>query len=73
MDSPFILWYIFTSVVAGYVSVSFFKSIGGVAWIWNTILTASLFAVPLLFNTAVLPRSSNFTLIELIIVWLVGE
>jgi len=56
------------------VSVSFFKRIGGVAWIWNIILTAILFAVPFFVLAAVVDRPPfQFTLIESIILWLIGE
>ena len=65
------------------MSVSFFKRIGGVAWTWNIILTASLFAVPFFIiwstvNTVAWINQSTqalpFTTVVLImIVWLVGE
>jgi transmembrane 9 superfamily protein 1 len=46
MNSAAILLYAFTSGVAGFVSGKFYSQIGGTNWVWNIVLTASLFAVP---------------------------
>ena len=79
---PFLL-YALTSCVAGYVSGSFYKKLGGTAWTWNIILTASLFAMPFfvvwsIVNTVAWINLSTqalpFTTIILIfILWLIGE
>ena len=83
MNSAAILLYALTSCVAGYVSGSFYKKLGGIAWSWNIVLTASLFAAPFFFvwsivNTVAWVNLSTqalpFTTILLIfILWLVGE
>lgn len=46
MNSASIFLYAFTCIVSGYISGSFFKKIGGTNWVWNIMLTASLFSVP---------------------------
>ena len=83
MNSAAILLYALTSCVAGYVSGSFYKKLGGTAWTWNIILTASLFAMPFfvvwsIVNTVAWVNLSTqalpFTTIILIfILWLIGE
>ena len=83
MNSAAILLYALTSCVAGYVSGSFYKKLGGTAWTWNIILTASLFAMPFfvvwsIVNTVAWINLSTqalpFTTIILIfILWLIGE
>ena len=83
MNSAAIFLYALTSCVAGYVSGSFFKKLGGTAWTWNIILTASLFALPFFFvwstvntvawinlSTQALPFT---TIILIFILWLVGK
>lgn len=81
MNSGAILLYAFTSCISGYVSASFFKKIGGHNWVWNVVLTASLFAVPFFFmwslvNTVAWYHQSTqalpfTTIILLMCIWLV--
>lgn len=85
MNSAAILLYALTACVAGYVSGSFFKKLGGnhnPPWTWNIILTATLFAMPFFIiwstvNTVAWVNNSTqalpFTTIILIfIIWLIG-
>jgi hypothetical protein len=44
--SAAIFLYALTSGIAGYVSGSLFKKMGGTHWVWNIVLTASLFTLP---------------------------
>ena len=44
MNSAGILLYAFTSSVAGYVSARLYRKMNGDNWVWNVILTASMFA-----------------------------
>ena len=44
MNSAGILLYAFTSCVAGYVSARLYRKMNGDNWVWNVILTASMFA-----------------------------
>ena len=44
MNSASILLYALTSFVAGFVSANFYRKINGENWVWNVVLTASLFA-----------------------------
>ncbi|XP_071508029.1 transmembrane 9 superfamily member 1-like [Diadema antillarum] len=46
MNTAFILLYALTSGVSGYVSSNFYKQIGGENWVWNLVLTSSMFSVP---------------------------
>jgi len=83
MNSTAILLYAFTSCVAGYVSSNMFKKIGGRNWVWNIVLTSSLFAVPFFLvwsfvNTVAWTHHSTqalpFTTILLIMfIWLLGR
>ena len=82
MNSTALLLYAFTSCVAGYISSNFFKKIGGHNWVWNIILTSSLFAIPFFFvwsvvntvawiyhSTQALPFT---TIILIMLIWLLG-
>ena len=42
-----IVLYALTSFVGGFVSARLFRQLGGQAWVWNTVLTALVFPVPL--------------------------
>ncbi|GLD73794.1 transmembrane 9 superfamily member 1-like protein [Lates japonicus] len=42
-----------TSCVSGYVSCSFYTQINGQRWVWNIILTSSLFSAPLFLTWSV--------------------
>ena len=44
MNSASILLYALTSFVAGFVSANFYRKINGENWVWNVVLTGSLFA-----------------------------
>eukprot|EP01097_Dermamoeba_algensis_P006886 TRINITY_DN42_c0_g1_i2.p1 TRINITY_DN42_c0_g1~~TRINITY_DN42_c0_g1_i2.p1 ORF type:complete len:588 (-),score=97.88 TRINITY_DN42_c0_g1_i2:153-1916(-) len=46
MRSAAVAIYGLTAGIAGYVSSSFYKKMGGEQWAWNIILTTTLFAVP---------------------------
>jgi transmembrane 9 superfamily protein 1 len=46
LNSTAVLLYAVTSGVCGFVSSSMFRKMGGRGWVWNIILSASLFAVP---------------------------
>ncbi|XP_038052183.1 transmembrane 9 superfamily member 1-like [Patiria miniata] len=46
MNTAAILLYALTSCVSGYVSSTFYKKLGGENWVWNIVLTSSLFTVP---------------------------
>lgn len=44
INSAAIVLYALTSCVSGYVSCSFYTQINGQRWVWNIILTSSLFS-----------------------------
>ena len=44
MNSASILLYALTSFIAGFVSANFYRKINGENWVWNVVLTGSLFA-----------------------------
>jgi len=46
MNTAAILIYAFTCGVAGYISTSMYMSLEGVSWVWNIVLTASIFTGP---------------------------
>ncbi|GLD54903.1 transmembrane 9 superfamily member 1-like protein [Lates japonicus] len=46
INSAAIVLYALTSCVSGYVSCSFYTQINGQRWVWNIILTSSLFSDP---------------------------
>eukprot|EP01137_Pigoraptor_chileana_P014786 Opistho-2@69879 len=46
MNSAAIVLYAMTSCISGYVSGSFYKKLGGENWVWNIMLTVSIFTVP---------------------------
>uniref|UniRef100_A0A146RJW8 Transmembrane 9 superfamily member n=1 Tax=Fundulus heteroclitus TaxID=8078 RepID=A0A146RJW8_FUNHE len=61
INSAAIVLYALTSCVSGYVSCSFYTQINGQRWVWNIILTSSLFSGDVLLGTArvqVRPRRS---------------
>ncbi|EDV23172.1 uncharacterized protein TRIADDRAFT_37943 [Trichoplax adhaerens] len=47
INTAAVLMYALTSFVAGYVSSNFYKKIGGENWVWNIVLTSTLFSAPL--------------------------
>ncbi|KAG7216782.1 hypothetical protein INR49_021180 [Caranx melampygus] len=51
INSAAIVLYALTSCVSGYVSCSFYTQINGQRWVWNIILTSSLFSGNSLFLT----------------------
>jgi hypothetical protein len=44
INSAAILLYALTCCISGYVSSHFYRQIGGERWVWNIILTSSLFS-----------------------------
>ncbi|GCC41675.1 hypothetical protein chiPu_0025780 [Chiloscyllium punctatum] len=44
INSAAILLYALTCCIAGYVSSNFYRKIGGERWVWNIVLTTSLFS-----------------------------
>ncbi|GFT99098.1 transmembrane 9 superfamily member 1 [Nephila pilipes] len=80
MNSIAFLLYAFTSGIAGYVSASMYKQMGGKLWVWNINLTSFLFSGPFFIiwsvqntiawaysSTQALPAS---TIVLLLAVWL---
>ncbi|TRY56613.1 hypothetical protein DNTS_003521 [Danionella cerebrum] len=53
INSAAIVLYALTSCVSGYSSCSFYTQIQGQRWVWNIILTSSLFSGPLFFTWSV--------------------
>ncbi|KAM9202970.1 transmembrane 9 superfamily member 1 isoform 2-T2 [Dugong dugon] len=53
INSAAILLYALTCCVSGYVSSHFYRQIGGERWVWNIILTTSLFSVPFFLTWSV--------------------
>ncbi|KAJ8406985.1 hypothetical protein AAFF_G00292610 [Aldrovandia affinis] len=53
INSAAIMLYALTSCVSGYCSCRFYTQIHGQRWVWNIILTSSLFAVPLFLTWSV--------------------
>jgi transmembrane 9 superfamily protein 2/4 len=41
-----VVLYALTACVGGFVSGYFYKQMGGTAWVWNTVLVATIFALP---------------------------
>ena len=83
MNSAGILLYALTSFISGFVSVHLFKKMGGQNWVWNVILTSSLFSVPFFLvwsflNTVAWAYQSTqalpFTTVVLIMfIWIIGN
>uniref|UniRef100_A0A8C5Q5G3 Transmembrane 9 superfamily member n=1 Tax=Leptobrachium leishanense TaxID=445787 RepID=A0A8C5Q5G3_9ANUR len=53
INSAAILLYALTCCVAGYVSSHFYKQMGGDRWVWNIVLTTSLFSAPFFLTWSV--------------------
>ncbi|XP_061614302.1 transmembrane 9 superfamily member 1 [Phyllopteryx taeniolatus] len=53
INSAAIVLYALTSCVSGYISCSFYTQINGRRWVWNIILTSSLFSAPLFLTWSV--------------------
>ncbi|XP_072306685.1 transmembrane 9 superfamily member 1 [Eucyclogobius newberryi] len=53
INSAAIALYALTSCVSGYVSCSFYTQINGQRWVWNIILTSSIFSAPLFLTWSV--------------------
>ena len=45
-NTAVVMLYAFTCFISGYVSNRLYKSIDGLNWVWNIVLTSSVFAVP---------------------------
>eukprot|EP01136_Pigoraptor_vietnamica_P024185 Opistho-1_new@76964 len=80
MNSAAIVLYAMTSCISGYVSGSFYKKLGGENWVWNIMLTVSIFTAPVFLiwsllnslawyyhSTQALPFT---TIILLVLMWL---
>ncbi|XP_007065454.3 transmembrane 9 superfamily member 1 [Chelonia mydas] len=46
INSAAILLYALTCCISGYVSSNFYRQVGGERWVWNIVLTTSLFSAP---------------------------
>ncbi|KAM7437452.1 Transmembrane 9 superfamily member 1 [Porites harrisoni] len=81
MNTAAVLLYALTCCVSGYVSSNFYRNIGGTNWVWNVVLTTSLFSVPFFViwsiinsiawyyqSTQALPYT---TIILLMLIWLI--
>ncbi|KAK3751998.1 hypothetical protein QZH41_010966 [Actinostola sp. cb2023] len=81
MNTAAVLLYALTCCISGFVSSSFYRKIGGTRWVWNVILTASLFSVPFFViwsfsnsvawsyqSTQALPYT---TIILLMLIWMI--
>ncbi|XP_006036573.1 transmembrane 9 superfamily member 1 isoform X1 [Alligator sinensis] len=53
INSAAILLYALTCCVAGYVSSHFYRQLGGESWVWNIVLTTSLFSAPFFLTWSV--------------------
>ena len=83
MNSAGILLYALTSFVSGFVSLHMFKKLGGHNWVWNVILTSSLFSVPFFVvwsfvNTVAWAYQSTqalpfATIVLIMFIWIVGR
>jgi MFS family permease len=79
MHSAFIALFAVTACIAGFVSSRTYKMLGGEVWVWNIIMTGSLFAGPLfvvaLFcNLVALSNESSqalpfVTIIKVFLLW----
>ncbi|XP_059807458.1 transmembrane 9 superfamily member 1 [Hypanus sabinus] len=54
INSAAIVLYALTCCVAGYVSSNFYRKIGGERWVWNIVLTTSLFSAPFFLTWSVI-------------------
>ncbi|KAK2560122.1 Transmembrane 9 superfamily member 1 [Acropora cervicornis] len=81
MNTAAVLLYALTCCISGYVSANFYKKIGGTNWVWNVVLTTSIFSVPFFViwsiinsiawyyqSTQALPYT---TIILLMLIWLI--
>ncbi|XP_056381788.1 transmembrane 9 superfamily member 1 isoform X2 [Hyla sarda] len=53
INSAAILLYALTCCISGYVSSNFYRQMGGYRWVWNIVLTTSLFSAPFFFTWSV--------------------
>ncbi|KAG9486906.1 hypothetical protein GDO78_006999 [Eleutherodactylus coqui] len=53
INSAAILLYALTCCISGYVSSNFYRQMGGDRWVWNIVLTTSLFSVPFFLTWSV--------------------
>jgi transmembrane 9 superfamily protein 1 len=80
MNTAAILIYAFTCGISGYVSTYFYKSIEGVNWVWNIVLTATVFTGPFFVIWSVVNSVAWYTgstqalpfttIILIILIWL---
>lgn len=54
MKTSLVVLYAITSFISGYVSASFYRRLGGDKWVWNVVLTSTLFPFPLFLVWSVL-------------------
>uniref|UniRef100_UPI00398F4DF7 transmembrane 9 superfamily member 1 n=1 Tax=Pristiophorus japonicus TaxID=55135 RepID=UPI00398F4DF7 len=54
INSAAILLYALTCCVSGYISSNFYRKIGGERWVWNIVLTTSLFSAPFFLTWSVI-------------------
>ncbi|XP_069796855.1 transmembrane 9 superfamily member 1 isoform X4 [Narcine bancroftii] len=54
INATAILLYALTCCVSGFVSSNFYRKIGGERWVWNIILTTSLFSAPCFLTWSVI-------------------
>jgi hypothetical protein len=52
--TSFLIIYALTAWVGGFVGARLYKQLGGKSWVWNTVLTASLFPLPFAVTFVVL-------------------
>jgi len=74
-----LMLYALTAGIAGYVSSSFYKQIGGEKWAWNIVATATVFAVPFLVMALAVniiaspygatPAISFGTIVLVVLIW----
>jgi len=79
MHSAFIALFASTACIAGFIAAKFYKQFGGDVWVWNILLTGSLFAGPLfvvaLFCNAVAASNESSqslpvaTIIQIFLLW----
>ncbi|XP_062993285.1 transmembrane 9 superfamily member 1 [Elgaria multicarinata webbii] len=53
INTAAILLYALTCCISGYVSSNFYRQIGGERWVWNILLTTSLFSAPFFLTWSV--------------------
>jgi transmembrane 9 superfamily protein 1 len=80
LPTAFVFLYALTSGISGYVSNRFYQSIEGDSWVWNIVITSSVFTVPFFVTWSVVNSVAWYmgstqalpytTIILLILIWL---